>query len=126
MFTWTKWEVEKQLAEELSDEDRKAWYAGTYDNTKPRLPAAVPAPRVPEEGFVAASSFQGARRGFVFKQGASGLSYYVDHAVPVPGFVAAESFEGARPGFVFKRGRSGLGYYPDDGLIVGGSDASGS
>ena len=33
-FTWTKWEVEKRLKDELNDEERKQWYAGTYDHER--------------------------------------------------------------------------------------------
>ena len=29
-FTWTKWEVERRVEEELSEEHKKEWYEGTY------------------------------------------------------------------------------------------------
>ena len=86
-FTYTKWEVEKRLADELNDEERAAWYAGTYNHeeaqAKRRMEASLirgPVPLVPVSlnGFVAAAAFEGPREGMVFKRDLAGLGYYVD------------------------------------------------
>jgi hypothetical protein len=68
-----------------------------------------------EPAFERATSFAGARDGFVFKLGSRGLGYYRDVglASTLDTFQASLKFAGARPGFVFKMGVEGVGYYRD-------------
>ena len=74
-FTWTKWEVERRVDEELSEEHKKEWYDGTYQQKR----LAEQRMREAEiEGFEAAEQFTGPRAGFVFKRGPIGLGYYRD------------------------------------------------
>lgn len=70
MFTWTKWEVERRIKEELDEEAQKSWFAGTFHATHAHELT---------EGFVAAEAFDGERPGFVFKHGRAGLGYYPDY-----------------------------------------------
>ena len=84
-FTWTKWEVEKRLKDELNDEERKEWYAGTYDHERAvftreqaKLIEERGLPQVSVDGFVPAASFGGPREGMVYKKDTAGLGYYVD------------------------------------------------
>ena len=66
MFTSTKWEVERRVREQLSEEDQKRWYAGTYVDTKKLMEEL----RQKEcDGFEAADAFTGSRKGMVFKSG---------------------------------------------------------
>ena len=66
MFTSTKWEVERRVREQLSEEDQKRWYAGTYVDTKKLMEEL----RQKEcDGFEAADAFTGSREGMVFKSG---------------------------------------------------------
>jgi hypothetical protein len=98
MFTWTKWEVERQL-KELPEEHQKSWRAGTYQEDRAREAAE--------------------------RERRAHLCALVDS---VDGYVAAEAFDGPRQGFVFKAGKAGLGYYPDvlAGLDAEGGAASGA
>ena len=74
-FTWTKWEVERRVQEELSEVHQKEWYEGTYQQN--RL-AEQRAKEAEIEGFEAMDKFAGAREGYVFKAGPVGLGYYPD------------------------------------------------
>lgn len=66
MFTSTKWEVERRVREQLSEDDQKRWYAGTYVDTKKLMEEL----RQKEcDGFEAADAFTGSREGMVFKSG---------------------------------------------------------
>ena len=88
-FTYTKWEVEARLKEELNQEERTAWFAGGYqqalhtrreklqEDALP-MPPPPPPPPVSLEGFVPAESFAGARDGMVYKRDAAGVGYYKD------------------------------------------------
>jgi len=55
-------------------------HACSPDLTVPVVPSLASPPHTPPDGagFEAASSFQGARPGFVFKSGDAGLGYYPD------------------------------------------------
>ena len=94
-FSYTKWEVENRLKEELNDEERTAWYAGTYnhenaqqkrqdtlqkaqDEEERRLWWGPPLAPISLEGFEAADTFVGPREGMVFKKDIAGLGYYMD------------------------------------------------
>ena len=75
MFTSTKWEVERRIREQLTEEEQQKWYDGTYVTSK----LAAEAAREAEcEGFDASDEFAGSRPGMVFKTGPAGLGYYVD------------------------------------------------
>ena len=91
-FTWTKWEVEARLKEELNEEERKAWFAGgneaaqqkrremqvAHEARHPHPAHAPPLPPINIQGFVPAETFTGPREGMVFKSDLAGLGYYVD------------------------------------------------
>ena len=47
--------------------------------TVPRLDDSASSTVEPIDGYEAASSFQGARKGYAFKTGPSGLGYYPDN-----------------------------------------------
>ena len=102
-FTYTKWEVEARLKEELNEAERKAWLGGGHDavmdlraqneareeaarrlreeavhaEAARRLPKSPP-PLTKLDGFVASDLFCGAREGMVFKSDVAGVGYYVD------------------------------------------------
>lgn len=75
MFTSTKWEIERRVKEQLSEEDQKKWYDGTYADHKKAMEAARQAEC---DGYEQADAFMGARAGMVFKTGPMGLGYYPD------------------------------------------------
>ena len=75
MFTWTKWEVERRIREELSEAEQKQWYDGTYLEAKAAEKAKLELER---QGYEASNQFTGAREGMVFKYGPLGLGYYPD------------------------------------------------
>ena len=79
MFTSTKWEVERRLAE-LPEDDREAWMAGNYQEHKEKKLklASVAVADDNTEGFIASDSFEGYRPGMVFKKGKDGVGYYLD------------------------------------------------
>tara|TARA_B110001452_G_scaffold50934_1_gene38924 strand:+ start:124 stop:477 length:354 start_codon:yes stop_codon:yes gene_type:complete len=53
-------------------------HAHALAQTVPALDDSAASPIDPIEGYDAASSFQGARKGYAFKTGAAGLGYYPD------------------------------------------------
>ena len=53
-------------------------HAHALAQTVPTLDDSAASPIDPIEGYEAASSFQGARKGYAFKTGAAGLGYYPD------------------------------------------------
>ena len=79
MFTSTKWEVERRVREQLSEEDQKRWYAGTYVPDLNRNSTDVRCTETKKlmeelrqkecDGFEAADAFTGSREGMVFKSG---------------------------------------------------------
>jgi hypothetical protein len=119
----------------------KEWYERTYlekDKNVSQPPATGgKATKSACSTFLAAKTFDGLRKGYVFKYGPEGLGYYADlkpvpNSAPPPAggkdkngtggkaresacstFVAAMRFDGSRKGCVFKIGPRGLGYYAD-------------
>lgn len=75
MFTWTKWEVERRVQEELSEQHRKEWYEGSYQE---RREAEKRAREVEIASYEKADTFGGVKEGYVFKTGPVGLGYYRD------------------------------------------------
>ena len=71
--------------------------------------------------LIAASTFDGPKAGYNFKNGEQGLGYYfdsLDKIVRGPAFIPAEKFEGPKPGYRFSNGGQGVGYYIDEKPVV--------